>query len=464
MSPLEVVQQHYRFPDWLVPFPAQVDTINSLGDLECQGHWLDMGVGKTFTATAVALYLKITRKLPTLVIMPPILLRQWAAWLAQISPKLRVTLYKGTPKQRDELSLDADFVLVGIQIFKRDHARFQQQFLGRDFFTIVDEATEIAWITSKQHEMVYDFILGQPRAMLTGTPANKPLDTYGLMKFSAPQVYRNYKHFCNLHVESFDMFKNPETYRDLDDMKRKLLTNAKRYLYEDVHKDAITPLFVPIKYDLDPEHHKLYTRLAETEILQLGEGKIDATNENKLIHALGQIVLNWGVFAGDPSLVSETVGLVEQKLKELNGKKLVVFANYKMSVKLLVEHFGAVCAGGINGDATQGQKDRSIEAFINDPTKTLLVVQVRSGGKGLDGLQHVCHHCMFIEPCTAPRDFHQAVARLKRTGQRYKVMVMIAIANGTLQRDKFKSLLDNDTLINKVVRNAVELRALIYGK
>jgi hypothetical protein len=71
---------------------------------------------------------------------------------------------------------------------------------------------------------------------------------------------------------------------------------------------------------------------------------------------------------------------------------------------------------------------------------------------------------MFIEPCTAPRDFHQAVARLKRTGQRYKVMVMIAIANGTLQRDKFKSLLDNDTLINKVVRNAVELRALIYGK
>ena len=40
---------------------------------------------------------------------------------------------------------------------------------------------------------------------------------------------------------------------------------------------------------------------------------------------------------------------------------------------------------------------------------------------------------------------------------------MLAIAKGTVQVRGFKALLDNDELINQVVRNTTDLRKIIYG-
>jgi superfamily II DNA/RNA helicase len=231
-----------------------------------------------------------------------------------------------------------------------------------------------------------------------------------------------------------------------------------------MYSDIEEPLMVPIEYDLEPAHYRLYTELAENELLKLPDGgKIEATTANKLRHALGQIIVNWGHFAGDPAKESAPIELVKEKLEELGGKKLVIFADYKLTVRCLVEKLAEHGAVAINSEVSDTQKERNIQRFINDPTCRVIVIQFISGGKGLDGLQHVCHHCLFIEPCQQPRDFWQAVARLKRTGQKNRVMVMLPIANKTVQRRGFKNLLENDTLVNQVVRNKSELRALIYG-
>ena len=142
----------------------------------------------------------------------------------------------------------------------------------------------------------------------------------------------------------------------------------------------------------------------------------------------------------------------------------MIFAHYKMSCALLKEHFGASCSGAINGDASPSQKERAINDFIQMGSKRTIVIQARSGGFGLDGLQHVSHHCAFVEPVTAPRDFNQAVARVLRQGQRERVMVMMMQARGTLQRRRFRDLLNNDTLVNSVIRNRTDLKDLIFGK
>ena len=55
------------------------------------------------------------------------------------------------------------------------------------------------------------------------------------------------------------------------------------------------------------------------------------------------------------------------------------------------------------------------------------------------------------------------VARLKRIGQRKKVHVMLGIANGTVQARAFRNLLKNDELVNEVIRNASDLRNVIFG-
>lgn len=465
MTPFEYVKHHYRMPGYIQELDAQVETVNDLAELPNQGLFLDMGCGKTLCATLISLYHKLKWKNVTVVIMPPILITQWAKWLRSITPDLAVVEYRGTPKERAALTFEgADFVLVGVQIFKKDYERFTTYFCSRPYTVIADEATFLSNVSSDSHEKVYEFSLGHPQILLTGTPANKPGDAYGIMKFTAPGTYRNKRHFENMHVEDRDFYDNPKTWMDLETLYKNLQINSKRILFEDIYKDVDTPLFDTVSYDLEPAHYKLYRKLAEDELLQLPEGKIDATSANKLTHALGQIVVNHDYFSGDPKATSNALNLIEQKLDELGSGKLVVFANYRMSISAIVRKFSAAGARAINSEVTSKQKDLNLHAFMNDPQCRLLVIQFVSGGKGLDGLQHVCNHCLFVEPCQQPRDFHQAVARLKRTGQRKRVVVWMAVASKTLQVRGFKMLLENDATMNQVVRNAYDLRNLIYGE
>jgi len=70
---------------------------------------------------------------------------------------------------------------------------------------------------------------------------------------------------------------------------------------------------------------------------------------------------------------------------------------------------------------------------------------------------------MYVEPCTSPRDFHQANARLARMGQTKPVQVYMAIASGTLQARSFENLLKKDEVVNQVIRNVGDLRTMIFG-
>jgi hypothetical protein len=465
MTPFETVLQHYTFPEHIKPHPLQLEAINDLAPLNNQGEWLDMGTGKTFVSTASALYHKVAFGYPCLVVMPPNLLGQWDFWLRSIEPALKVVCYRGEPAKRKLMTFDGDFVLVGINIFRKEYAKFLAHYSDRRFILVVDEATMIANVGSDGHEKVYELATGRPKIVLSGTPINKPGDGYGLMKFSAPGVYLNLMKFENEHVESRNFFGLPEKYRALDVLRERLLTNSKRILFTDMFSNAELPMFVPLPYDLEPAHQKLFKKLADEQILRLPDGgKIDGSTVNRLRHALGQIVINWGHFSGNPDDTSESVKLIEQKLDELGTGKLVVFADYRLTVRALVDKLSRFGAVGYNSEVSAAKKEKNKERFICDPTCRVIVIQFISGGKGLDGLQTVCNHMMFIEPCQQPRDFHQTVGRLNRMGQKFRVMVMMAIANYTTQVRAFNNLLKNDDTVNQVVRNATELRQAIYGE
>lgn len=470
MTPWELVTSHYQFPEKLgsepfVPAPLQIDVINELAPKSNAGIYLDMGTGKTFVSTACALYHRVTSGCRTVVIMPPYLISQWAAWLATINPKLTVTEYRGTPKKRQELSLDADFVLVGVQIFKKDYTRFTQAYRNSQYCVLVDEATFVSNINSQNHDMVYDFSLGHPVYLITGTPINNPMDAYGMIKFTAPGTYRSKRQFENEHIEEYDFYGKPKLWRDLPRLKENLAKNTRRVLYADMYSGVVTPLYDHIQYDLDGDHYRLYRQLAHENLLVSEDGgKVDATSANKLLHALGQIVCNYGHFAGDPSLTCTPVELVRSTVRELGDSKLVVFAHYRMTVRNLtkaLEEYGAVA---INSEVSREQQQASLERFLRDPGCRVIVVQYISGGKGLDGMQHVSHTALCIEPCAQPRDFHQAIARVQRKGQKKRVHVILPTARFTLQRDSFKALIKGDSLMTQVVRSSVDLKAEIMGQ
>ena len=462
MTPTEIALSHYTLPFKLKPF--QVEVIDDLGPLDEQGHYLDMGCGKSACSTVVALFRKLYYQERCLIIMPPILLKQWETWLKSIKPSVSVVKYAGTPSERKAMSLKADFVLVGVQIFKKEYNRFVEEFADDKFCVIVDEATMISNIGTDNHEKIYDFCLGHNRLMLTGTPLNNPMDAYGLLKFVAPGIYRNLAQFERIHVKERDFFGTPIAFDKLDLLADNMAVNSKRVLLADVYDQMPQVSYTPLEYDLDPKHLRLYQKLAEEELLKLPDGgKIDATQATKLVHALGQIVGNWGYFAGDPKLESEMVSLVKEKLGELGDGKLLIFAHYRMTVALLAEKLAKYGVVTVNSEVTAKQKEKNVEKFVTDPKCRVMVAQVKSAGYGLDGLQHVCNHAMYVEPCTSPRDFGQSVARLARMGQTKPVQVYMAIAAGTLQPRSFNNLLKKDEIVNQVIRNVADLRDMIFG-
>jgi len=462
VTPTEIALSHYTLPFDLKPF--QVEVVNDLGPLDEGGYYLSMGVGKTACSTVTALFHKLYYGTCCVVIMPPILLKQWEVWLKSIKPALKVVKYAGTPTERAAMSLDADFVLVGVQIFKKEFDRFYEFYKDRQVTVIIDEANMVSNINTDNHEKLYSFCLGRHKLLLTGTPMNNPMDAYGLLKFVAPGIYRNKTQFLRIHTLSVDMFNNVTEWGKLDLLAENMQVNAKRVLLEDVYDEMPKVTYTPLTYDLDPKHLKLYRKLAEEELLKLPNGgKIDATSANKLIHALGQIVVNYGHFLGDYSAVSKAVDMTEEILSELGDGKLLIFATYRMSIALLTEKLSRYGAVAVNSEVTASQKEKHIERFINDPKCRVMVAQVRSAGFGLDGLQSTANTIFYVEPCSSARDFHQSVARLVRQGQTKPVQVYMGVASGTLQSRAFNTLMKNDSLINSVIRNTADLRELVLG-
>lgn len=466
---MDLVEQHYEFPAFIKKRGYQISIINELGQLPRAGYYLDQGTGKTFCSTVAALYKLINGADVVICIMPPILITGWYRWLKQIRAKqgeqLRILPYRGSPKERQAMRLEQDFILMGMQIFKLDHERFMRALSHKKVVVLVDEATSIKNVSSQNYKKVLSFSAGQQLMALTGTPLTTPIDGYGMTKHVAPSLYRNLHQFENIHVASRDYFGKIEAWKNLPLLAENMKVNSARVLRQEAIKDLPTVLYDPLYYDLDPKHYRLYKELAEEQLLPLQNGgKIDATSVQKLFNALQQIIVNYDYFADDPACISNSIGVVEQVLDELAGQKLVIFAKYRMTnqklVKLLEQKYGAVA---VFGDVAQGQQRKNIDRFIDDPTCQVFIGQPTSAGYGVDGLQTVCSDVLFLELPDVPRDFHQAVARIWRDGLKRMCRVRIAVAEGTMQEARLRALLDKDSLIGEVQRNYQDLRDAIFG-
>jgi len=468
-TPCDIVYENFNFP--FNPRPFQREAIDELGWLDRVGLYLDCGLGKTSVATTIALLKKLHGVAETtVVLMPPILDRTWRTFLAKVTHKdgrpLKVVSYRGTPKQRQDIELKGDFILMSMQIFKRDFDRIDAELGHKRVQVILDEATAIKSCGSQNHKLFRDFTRDKPFQLLTGTPLTTPMDAYAYVKLIAPSVYRTLGQFKRIHIEEMDFYGNPKKWRELDLLKENMALHSKFVRKEEVLLDLPAKNVIPLVYDLDPAHLKLYRHLVDAQLLQLPDGtKIDATQVQALRHALGQIVMSWGHFAGDPTKVSAGYDLIEETLEEIGDAKLVVFANYRMTNRGIVEHFakkyGAV---GVFGDVSAKDKERNIAKFCDDPSVRLITLQPKSAGVGVDGLQQVCADALFIEPPQTPADWNQALSRLWRDGQQKITNVRMGVAHGTLQVKSVNDLVEKEELVMPLQYSKTELRSLLLGE
>ena len=333
MTPYDLVLSHYDFPFPLYPF--QVEAVNELAPLKRSGLYLHPGLGKTAVSTFCALYkMTVGEAQGTLGIMPPLLVAQWARWLSRVKHKdgrpLRVTKYQGTPAQRKALDLDVDFLLMGMQIFKRDFCSKQKSLHGHaDYVTgqpvpgkvwhvLMDEAQAIKSVESAIYHHYRDLVEDKSHQLLTGTPLNVPEDAYAYIKLVTPSLYRSLLDFEQTHVWAKDQFNRPSEYVNLGVLTSNLLFNSFLRTKEDVLPDLPECIISDIEYELDSPHMALYRKMATHKLLEWKEEqKLDLTQATALYHALGQIVCQWHYFGQDETLKSKVYSLIEEVLEEL---------------------------------------------------------------------------------------------------------------------------------------------------
>lgn len=460
-TPYDWVRHKAGFPIDLYGY--QQAAVNEFTPLSRSAIYFDVGTGKTLTAIALALskMLYTGSVDTTLVIVPPVLIPNWCRNIAKVTDQ-SVVAYAGTPTQRKQLDLTSRFIVVGVQIFKRDYAYLCSALSRRRVFVVVDEAQMLKNTGSDNYKKVRDFALEQQICLLTGTPLSTPLDGYAMIKLVSPTIYKTMAQFASIHVTETDFFGKPKAFQHLELLTKNLMTSAHRVLKEDVLKDLPELIYNPIYYDMDPKHLKLYNKLVDEEMAKHPDGTmIDLTGAQALYQALQQVPCNAEHFSAG-EITSSILDLVDSVMDELGHRKLVIFSYYVMTTKRLLEHLkdrGAVALYGQTRDR-QAQIDR----FVMDPKCQVIVLQLRAGGAGIDDLQTVCNEILFVElPITISAHFRQAVARVHRNGQRTGVNCRVAIANGTLQARLWENMQDNDSLVNTVIRGPMDIRDSLRG-
>lgn len=453
-----------------IPFelrPDQIEDVETLLPFDRVGIFNEVGTGKTATSTVLAL---AWDREHNFVLMPPILLTQWRKWLESLHDIGRVLLYRGKPEARKAYDLkSARWILTTIQMFKSDLEHIKRQLGARSTNTIVDEGHCVKNVGSANHKAVRDFSAGQSLQILTGTPISTPGDAYAYVKLKTPGVYRSQKHFENLHVEERDFFDNVTKWTNLQMLSDNLMLQSVRRLSREVLKHLKMPNYIPIEYELDPEHLALYKQLVDEQLLLLPDGgKIDATSAARLYNASQQIVCNWDHFSGDPNCVAKIFDLVDMVADEIDllnpeASKLIIFTYYKMTSRAMhayTQKYGSVAC---YSDISAAQQARAIERFLNDPACRVIVAQPGSGGAGWNP-QHVCREVLWVEEPVIPLHFVQGVGRVDRDGQLFVPNIRLAIAQGTIQPRLHANLLGKDELANKVQGGFMDLREAIHGR
>jgi hypothetical protein len=473
MTPYELVASRYGLPFTLYGY--QIQTVDALAPRQKTGHYLAVGVGKTATSTVSALYKKEVGEIDrVIVLMPPILLMAWYRWLKSIRG-VTAMIYAGSPKKRAAMTFETDFILMSYDIFKRDYDRICMAFDHERTCVIADEATAVKNYESKNYQRVRDFSMTGHLMLLTGTPLAKILDGYAYVKLLAPSIYRSYTQYEGIHVDTYDFFGIPQTYKNLDMLNKNMRVNSVRILKEDVLTELPDITYSPMHYELDPKHMKLYHQLAEEKLLEYEDGhKFDATQTTRLWHALQQLVMNYDHFSDDPANLSAGFDLIDQVLEDLEAeqeeldagghhKKLIIFTNYKLTSRHVTEHTRKHGSVAVFGDISAGQQQKNIDRFMTDPKCRVLVAQVQSAGYGLN-LQDCCSDVLFMEAPLIPTQFEQAVGRVYRNGQKRKVHIRVGIAEGTIQLRLLDILMKKDELVNRVVRNHKDIRDALFGR
>ncbi|MBP5286160.1 MAG: hypothetical protein ILO34_08670 [Kiritimatiellae bacterium] len=387
----------------------------------------EMGLGKTLqTLTWIALSKASSApRLPSLVVCPTSLVRNWEAEAVKFTPWLKVHVVSGADRARDFGKIgDADLVVTSYALLQRD---FADAYLSREFDAVVlDEAQRIKNRETKNAKAA-KLIRSRKRLVLTGTPVeNSVADVWSIFDFLLPGYLGEYESFREYYEQPIADGGEAAVEAQAR-LKRKLAPFILRRLKKSVAAD-LPDKIVKISYcPMDEEGRREYDEALKKTRREAG----DALRKKGLAGSRFEILAMLMRLRLIASAAKMDAFCDNLRAAVDGGHKILVFSQFVKTLAKLAERLDGL---GIRYAYLDGStKDRLDECnrFNRSPDIPVFLISLMAGGTGLNltGADMVMHY----DPWWNPAVEDQATDRAHRIGQKKVVYVMKMIASNSIE-------------------------------
>lgn len=290
------------------------------------------------------------------------------------------------------------------------------------------------------------------RMALTGTLLrNRPSESFVLLRhfdheaidfLSWDKFKERYNKQADMKTISGKRFKLESTSLELE-LQNRLRCNV---MARHEKKDVLTMMKVP-RYSIVrvQETGAVKDALDAEGMLGLSIEEIQTTHDFKILGHIAEVRRLMGI-AMAPQIIEYAIDFLEG-----SEEKLTIFGWHLEVLTLFEDALSRFGTERIDGSKSARARQNSVDNFVNDARKRVIVGNMQAMGEGIDGLQLVCSRAFVAEPEWVPANVEQAVSRLDRIGQKELVNAEIFIAPGSISEKIFVKALGKMNVIHRVL-------------
>jgi|TARA_B110000977_G_scaffold80864_2_gene108216 SNF2 family DNA or RNA helicase len=371
----------------------------------------EMGLGKTVQLVATILG---NPKKSTLIVVPKSIITQWVNEIGKFAPQLSVHIFDGPKRYLKE----ADIVIVPYSLLSTNEVTvIHMKSWDR---IVLDEAHEIRNKKSKLFKSV-NRIKAEIKWIVTGTPVfNSMEDFVSLCAFLG--IDKSMVQGMTNKIQDIYILR-----RTKDDLAK----ISERLRLPDCH-------FENVELDMFPDERQLYELVfqdAQDTIREAFKYAISLNSKNMVILECllrARQCMIWpqmyldGMAKKNGTKAEEWVGrsnkmeTLFRMIKSHPDEKSLVFCQFRGEMDYIQKNVERPIFR-IDGSVPKDERDNQVTAFKKAPPGSVFIIQIKSGGQGLN-LQEATR-VYITGPSWNPATELQAVGRSHRTGQTKSVYV-----------------------------------------
>ena len=403
----------------------------------------DMGLGKTTSAVIASLESK-ARKI--LIVCPASLKINWEREIRNYSDR-KVLIVEGR-----KWGSTFDFYIINYDIIKNYHTTDKSEdsddyklLVNANFdLAIVDEAHYISNATANRTRLLNDVLETIPKVwLLTGTPmTSRPINYFNLLKIVESPLALNWQSYVRRYCKGYQFnvgnrkVWNTSGASNLDELRERTKNLVLRRMKTDIldlPEKIVTPVFVELSSKMYDEELEEFTRISN-----------DKKNDETITVTLNRLMKIRQLIAYEK--IPYTCELIDKCLEQ--GKKVIVFTNFTMSLDMLHEKYKKVSVT-LDGRMNKDRRQENVDKFQNDDKIKVFIGNIKAAGVGITLTSAeivIMNDLSFV-----PADHSQGEDRAYRYGQKNSVLVYYPVFENTVEKIIYNILQKKKGIIDQVM-------------